>query len=137
VTATRRLSAGESGRKEKITQALRNHSPHRIRRRSHIIDICWKFSSLWGSVGPGAPILAGKRCISKVPRSASASDNKRYNCYITMLQRQIWARGTGNAGEWEALTRGTQGKKRILSLHTCCEFQPGFCCQSRGPKQRK
>jgi len=24
---------------------------------------------------------------------------------------RIWAGGTGNAGEWEALTQGTQGKK--------------------------
>ena len=28
-----------------------------------------------------------------------------------MLQFQIWGRGTGNAGEWKALTQGTQGKK--------------------------
>ena len=28
-----------------------------------------------------------------------------------MLQYQIWDRGTGNAGKWEALTQGTQGKK--------------------------
>jgi hypothetical protein len=24
---------------------------------------------------------------------------------------QIWDRGTGKAGEWEALTQGTQGEK--------------------------
>ena len=28
-----------------------------------------------------------------------------------MLQGLIWVRGTGKAGEWEALTQGTQGKK--------------------------
>ena len=28
-----------------------------------------------------------------------------------MLQCRIWDRGTGNAGIWEALTQGTQGKK--------------------------
>jgi len=28
-----------------------------------------------------------------------------------MLQCRIWGRGTGNAGEWEALTQGTQGEK--------------------------
>ena len=52
-----------------------------------------------------------------------------------MLQGRIWDMGTGNAGEWEALTQGTQGKKqKNLSLHTCCEFQPGFCSQSCGVK---
>ena len=29
-----------------------------------------------------------------------------------MLQCRIWGRGTGNAGESEALTQGTQGKER-------------------------
>jgi len=29
-----------------------------------------------------------------------------------MLQRRIWIRGTGNAGEWEALTQKTQTKKK-------------------------
>ena len=28
-----------------------------------------------------------------------------------MLHCQIWGRGTGNAGEWESLTQGTQGEK--------------------------
>ena len=28
-----------------------------------------------------------------------------------MLQGRIWGKGTGKAGEWEALTQGTQGKK--------------------------
>ena len=37
-----------------------------------------------------------------------------------MLHCRIGGRGTGNAGEWEALTQGTQGKKRNPSLHTCC-----------------
>jgi len=27
-----------------------------------------------------------------------------------MLQGRIWGRGTGKAGEWKALTQGTQGK---------------------------
>ena len=44
---------------------------------------------------------------------------------ITMLQRRIWGRGTGNAGEWEAITRGTQGKRlKNRSLQTCS------CCVS-------
>jgi len=29
-----------------------------------------------------------------------------------MLQGRIWGRGTRKAGEWEALTQGTQGKER-------------------------
>jgi hypothetical protein len=33
-----------------------------------------------------------------------------------MLQYKIWGRGTGNAGEWEALTQGTQGKKTDKSV---------------------
>ena len=33
-----------------------------------------------------------------------------------MLQCQIWGRGTGNAGEWKALTQGTQGKKTEKSV---------------------
>jgi hypothetical protein len=28
-----------------------------------------------------------------------------------MLQCRFWGWGTGNAGEWEELTQGTQGKK--------------------------
>ena len=28
-----------------------------------------------------------------------------------MLQCRVWGRDTGNAGEWKALTQGTQGKK--------------------------
>jgi hypothetical protein len=32
-----------------------------------------------------------------------------------MLHCQIWGRGTGNAGEWEALTQGTGGKDRKIS----------------------
>ena len=51
-----------------------------------------------------------------------------------MLQCRIGGRGTGNAGEWEALTQGTQGKKTNLSLHTYCEFQSVFCSQSYGVK---
>ena len=44
-----------------------------------------------------------------------------------MLQCQIWGRGTGNAGEWEALTQGTQGKERKIcrSLPTA-SFNPIF-----------
>ena len=30
---------------------------------------------------------------------------------VTMLQCRIWGRGTGNAGEWKALTQGTKGNK--------------------------
>ena len=33
-----------------------------------------------------------------------------------MLQCRIWGRGTRNAGEWEALTQGTQGKKTEKSV---------------------
>ena len=46
-----------------------------------------------------------------------------------MLQCQIWGRGTGNAGEWKALTQGTNGKKKNLPLHTCFQFNPGFPSQ--------
>jgi hypothetical protein len=28
-----------------------------------------------------------------------------------MLQCRVWGRGTGNAGEWKALTQGTKGGK--------------------------
>ena len=52
-----------------------------------------------------------------------------------MLQGRIWGRGTGKAGEWKALTQGTQGKRqKKLFFHTCCEFQLGFCSQSCGIK---
>jgi len=54
-----------------------------------------------------------------------------------MLQGRIRGRGTGKAGEWEALTQGTQGKKRNLSIHTCCEFLPGFCSQICGARYHK
>ena len=27
------------------------------------------------------------------------------------MQGRIWGRGSGKAGEWEALTQGTQGEK--------------------------
>ena len=73
------------------------------------------------------PTLAGKRCMRilyplwqgrgaflRLPRSISASGYKHFKCYVTMLQCRIWGRGTGNAGEWKALTQGTQGKKRRL-----------------------
>jgi len=44
-----------------------------------------------------------------------------------MLQGRIWGRGTGKAGEWEALTQGTHGERHDnMSLHTCCEFPPLF-----------
>ena len=33
-----------------------------------------------------------------------------------MLQCQIWGRGTGNAGEWKALTQGTKWKKIVISI---------------------
>ena len=33
-----------------------------------------------------------------------------------MLQCRVWGRDTGNAGEWEALTQGTQGKKTERSV---------------------
>jgi hypothetical protein len=53
-----------------------------------------------------------------------------------MLQGRIWDRGTGRAGEWEALTQqGTQGEKtENLSLHTCCKFSSRFCAQSCSKK---
>ena len=45
-------------------------------------------------------------------------------------------------GYWECRrvggthTRDTREKDKNLSLHTCCKFQPGFCSQSCGLKQR-
>jgi len=53
-----------------------------------------------------------------------------------MLQGRIWGRGTGKAGEWEALTQGTHDtweKDKSVAPY-CCEFQPGFCSQSCGLK---
>jgi hypothetical protein len=49
-----------------------------------------------------------------------------------MLQCQIWSRGTGSAGEWEALTQGTKGKQTILSLYTCFELIPFFALSVAG-----
>jgi len=57
------------------------------------------------------PLWQGKGAFLRLPQSTSASKYKHYKCHITMLQCQIWGRGTGNAGEWKALTQGTQGKK--------------------------
>ena len=42
-----------------------------------------------------------------------------------MLQGRIWDRGTGKAGEWEALTQGTQGKRhKNLSPYLLRIFPP-------------
>jgi hypothetical protein len=44
-----------------------------------------------------------------------------------MLQCQIWGRGTGNAGEWKALTQGTQGKRgKICRSIPAASFGPVF-----------
>jgi len=93
--------------------------------RWHFLEI----GILGGSVGPGAyfaPTLAGKRCISEVaPIDLCASGYKHYKCCITMLQGRIWDRGTGKAGEWEALTQGTQGKKtKICRSIPAASFSP-------------
>ena len=50
-----------------------------------------------------------------------------------MLQCQIWGRGTGNAGEWEALTQGTQKKKRkICRSIPAASFSPVFALSIEG-----
>ena len=65
-------------------------------------------------MGPAAYIAIlrqEKSSFLRLPRSTSASEYKHYKCYVTILLCQIWGRDTGNAGEWKALTQGTQGKK--------------------------
>ena len=65
-------------------------------------------------MGPGAylaPTFAGKGAFLNLNRSTSASGYQLFRCYVTMLQCRIRGRGTGNAGEWESLTQGTQGEK--------------------------
>jgi hypothetical protein len=56
-----------------------------------------------------------------------------------MLQCQIWGRGTGNAGEWEALTQGTQrGKKsaapyllRVSARFLLSELRPDYMTSTK------
>ena len=56
-----------------------------------------------------------------------------YTCFITMLQCRIWGRGTGIAGEWEALTQGTQGeKKKICHSTPAAGFSPVFVTRFAG-----
>ena len=70
---------------------------------------------LWRAVWSPGHILhslwQGKGAFLNLPRLTSASGYKHYKCLITMLQCRIWDRGIGKAGEWEALTQGTQGEK--------------------------
>ena len=66
-------------------------------------------SAFWGAVWGPVRILHpiwGKGTFLKLPRSTSASGYKHYKYHLTMLQCQIWDRGTGNVGVWEALTQG-------------------------------
>ena len=50
-----------------------------------------------------------------------------------MLQGRIWVRGTGKAGEWEALTQGAQGEKTCkFSAPYLLRVFPPFCAQSCG-----
>jgi len=52
-----------------------------------------------------------------------------------MQQCRIWGRGTGNAGEWETLTQGTQGKKRkICRSIPAASFSPVFALRVAGLK---
>ena len=91
------------------------------------IDICRKFGILGDSVGPGAYFaftLAGKKVHSWLPRSTYASGYKHYKCYITMLQCRIRGRGTGIAGEWEALTQGTGEGGEICHSTLAASFSP-------------
>ena len=53
-----------------------------------------------------------------------------------MLQCRFWGRGTGNAGEWEALTQWTQGGEfvtphllRVSAQFLLSELQPNKKCQ--------
>jgi hypothetical protein len=85
---------------------------------------------LWGPARILHPLWQGKGAFLNLHRWISASGYVHYKCCITMLQCQIWGRGTGNAGEWEALTQETGGKKTgkqcRMSLLTCLKSQPGF-----------
>jgi len=50
-----------------------------------------------------------------------------------MLQCQIWGRGTGNAGEWEAITQGTHGEKtKICRSLPNASFSPLFALSVEG-----
>ena len=72
------------------------------------------WGAAWGPVHILHPLWQGKGTFLNLPQSTSALGYKHYICHITMLQCRIWGRGIGNAGEWEALTQGTQGKKREI-----------------------
>ena len=71
---------------------------------------------LWGPLRNLHPLWQGKGAFMRLPRSTFASGYKHYKCCSTMLQCRVWGRDTGNAGEWEALTQGTQGKKTERSV---------------------
>jgi hypothetical protein len=50
-----------------------------------------------------------------------------------MLQRQIWGRGTGNAGEWKALLQGTGEKDRnVCRSISASSFSPFFALSVAG-----
>jgi hypothetical protein len=68
------------------------------------------WGAVWGPVHMLHPLWQGKGTFLNLHRSTSASGSKHNIFHITMLQCQIWDRGTGKASEWEALTQGTQGK---------------------------
>ena len=88
-------------------------------------------TAFWGAVwGVGSyayfALRQEKGAYLKLPRSTSALGYKHYKCYIILLQGRIWGRGTGKAGEWEALTQGTQGEKteKICRSTPAASFNP-------------
>jgi len=82
---------------------------------------------LWGPLRILHPLWQGKGALLRLPRSTSASGYKHYKCYITMLQCQIWGRGTGNASEWKAFTHWTKGKTTEKSVApSASSFIPVF-----------
>jgi hypothetical protein len=54
-----------------------------------------------------------------------------------MLHCQIRGRGTGNAGEWKALTQGTQGKKAEAAAPYLLRVSSRFFLSALRPNYRR
>jgi len=67
--------------------------------------------AVWSSVPKLHPLWQGKGAFLNLQRLTSAFGYRHYRCFIIMLWYSIRGKGTGNVCEWEALTRGTQGKR--------------------------
>jgi hypothetical protein len=86
------------------------------------------WGAVWGPVHNLHPLWQGKSTFLNLPQSTSASGYKHYKC-------QHCCNVDLGQGYWECWRMGgthtrDTGKKAEMSLHTCCEFQPGFCSQS-------